>query len=384
LIEYRLVAIKCGGQPKDRPNVDYRPDCFHFRGHVPCVPHKERGVHCDRCAEFRQRKGRILIIKLGAAGDVIRTTPLLTPLRREFPDHAVTWVTDFPELLPAVVDDPVPLDVATSVWLRQTRFDLLINLDKDREACALAREVEADRRLGFTLEDDGICRPVTDGVTAAMAAAAEAKFMTGLFDDVNQGCKLSYPQEIFAICGYEFQGEPYLLDRPAVVTEFDLPAGRATVGLNTGCGGRWTSRLWPEQSWADLAVSLQQAGYAVVLLGGPQEDNKNQRLAQGTGACYPGHFDLPIFIGLMDRCDLVVTAVTMAMHIALGLEKKLVLFNNIFNPHEFELYGRGRILAPRQECTCFFQPRCTNTSFCMETLEPGMVLAAVDDLLGTP
>ena len=36
--------------------------------------------------------------------------------------------------------------------------------------------------------------------------------------------------------------------------------------------------------------------------------------------------------------DLVVTAVTMAMHIALGLGKKLVLFNNIFNPHEFELY----------------------------------------------
>ena len=95
-------------------------------------------------------------------------------------------------------------------------------------------------------------------------------------------------------------------------------------------------------------------------------------------------FKLETFIGLMDRCDLVVSAVTMAMHIALGLEKKLVLFNNIFNPHEFELYGRGRILAPRQECTCFFQPRCRNDSFCMETLEPEAVLGAVDDLLGTP
>ncbi len=363
--------------------MDFRPDCFYFRGHVPCTPHKERGVHCDGCAEFRVRAGRILIIKLGAAGDVIRTTPLLAPLRREYPDHLVTWVTDFPELLPTAVDDPVPLDITTTLWLRQTPFDLVVNLDKDRQACALAREVTTKRRLGFTLGDDGICRPVGEGDTVAMAAAAKAKFMTGLFDDVNQKCTLSYLQEIFAICGYEFQGEPYLLDRPAVVPDFDLPDGRATVGLNTGCGGRWTSRLWPEKYWAELAASLGQAGYAVVLLGGPQEDAKNQRLAQASGACYPGHFDLPTFIGLMDRCDLVVSAVTMAMHIALGLGKKLVLFNNIFNPHEFEMYGRGRILAPIQECTCFFQPRCRNESFCMETLMPGTVLAAVNELLET-
>ena len=97
--------------------MNFRPECFHFRGHVPCRPHKEKGVHCDGCEDFRLRAGRILIIKLGAAGDVIRTTPLLSPLRREFPDHLVTWVTDFPDLLPAVVDDPVRLDTETLVWL---------------------------------------------------------------------------------------------------------------------------------------------------------------------------------------------------------------------------------------------------------------------------
>ena len=364
--------------------MNFRPDCFHFRGHVPCRPHKEKGVHCDGCAEFRPRTGRILIIKLGAAGDVIRTTPLLAPLRRDYPDHQITWVTEFPDLLPAAVDDAMPFDTATLVWLKQVEFDLVINLDKDRQACALAGEVTAKQRMGFVLGEDGICRPVTEDVTREMAIAAEAKFMTGLFDDVNQACTLSYPQEIFAICGYEFQGEPYVLDRPAAVPDFSLPAGKATVGLNTGCGGRWTSRLWPEARWAALCEDLMNAGYAVVLLGGPQEDERNRRLAEKTGACYPGHFDLQTFIGLMDCCDLVVTAVTMAMHIALGLGKKLVLFNNIFNPHEFELYGRGVILAPRQKCTCFFQPRCTNESFCMETLEPADVAGAVDKLLGTP
>ncbi len=358
-----------------------RRDCIHFRGHVPCRPHKETGVHCDGCDRFAPRAGRILLIKLGAAGDVIRTTPLLHPLLRDYPDHALTWVTDFPDLVPSRVHDVARLDAETLVWLRNTDFDLVINLDKDRQACALAAEVTAPRRWGFTLDRDGFCRPVTEGVSAAQAAAAEAKFHTGLFDDVNQACTLSYPQEIFAICGYEFSGEEYILDRPQPAPQFDLPDG-TLVGLNTGCGGRWTSRLWPEKYWAALARGLQDAGLTPVLLGGPDEDERNRRLAAATGAVYPGHFDLKTFIGLMDRCEIVVTAVTMAMHIALGLGKKLVLFNNIFNPHEFELYGRGRILAPASPCTCFFQPRCLREDFCLETLRPETALQAVLDLAG--
>jgi heptosyltransferase-2 len=218
--------------------VDIRTDCFHFRGHVPCAPHKSEGVHCPDCPHFRPRSGRILLIKLGAAGDVIRTTPLLAPLRKQYPDHALTWVTDFPDLLPAAVDDPLRLDAAAVLWLEQTPFDLVINLDKDREACALAARVTTPRRLGFTLDEHGLCRPVTDGLPAAQAAAVRDKFLTGLFDDVNQACTLSYPQEIFAICGYQFAGEPYVVDRPEPAPHFDLPAGKPVVGLNTGAGGR--------------------------------------------------------------------------------------------------------------------------------------------------
>ena len=357
--------------------MNIRTDCLHFRGHVPCRPHKEQGHHCDACPEYRRRAGRILLIKLGAAGDVIRTTPLLDPLKKRYPDHLLTWVTDFPELVPARVDDVVAFHSADRLWVEETPWDVVINLDKDRQACALARKVRSGQLLGFTLDDQGLCRPVSEGVEPAVARAAQDKFATGVFDDVNQACTLSYPQEIFAICGFEFQGQPYVVDRPDPAPQFDLPAGKSVVGLNTGAGGRWPSRLWPEDYWLRLASDLQQGGHTVVLLGGPQEDEKNRRLAAASGATYPGHFDLRTFIGLMDRCDVVVTAVTMAMHIALGLGKQLVLFNNIFNPHEFELYGQGVIMAPEQRCTCFFQPRCTSESFCMETLQPAAVLAEV-------
>ena len=373
-----------GTEPENRKSkpLKYRPECLHFRGHVPCIPHKDKGVHCDGCPDFEKREGRILLIKLGAAGDVIRTTPLLDPLMKEYPGYELTWVTEFPDLVPALVPDRMAMTPENLLWLRQTHFDLVINLDKDRQACALASEVSSDRLIGFKLGQDGLCQPCTEGHNQAMAKAVENKFLTGLFDDVNQECKLTYPQEIFNICGYEFEGQEYILDRPESAPHFDLPHNGQLVGLNTGAGGRWTSRLWPELYWEELAKKLKSAGYEVLLLGGPQEDAKNKRLAHGAQVHYLGHFDLKTFISLVDQCELVVTAVTMAMHIALGLGKKLVLFNNIFNPHEFELYGRGVLMKPKQDCTCFFQPRCQNEHFCMETLLPDQVMWEVKNLLG--
>ena len=66
-------------------------DCRHFQGDVPCGPHKDEGVHCADCSYYDQIKMRILIIKLGAIGDVIRTPPLLHKLKAEHPD---AWVAE--------------------------------------------------------------------------------------------------------------------------------------------------------------------------------------------------------------------------------------------------------------------------------------------------
>ena len=96
----------------------------------------------------------------------------------------------------------------------------------------------------------------------------------------------------------------------------------------------------------------------------------------------PGHFHIEKFINLVNQCDLVVTGVTMAMHITIGLNKKIVLFNNIFNKHEFELFGLGEIIEPEKECKCFYSPTCTNKDYsCMNYLNVKTVLNSIDRLL---
>lgn len=352
-----------------------KTDCRHFRGDVPCRPHKEHGVHCvdeqgAECPHYDPTHTKILIIKLGAYGDVLRTTPLLRKLKEVEPNAEIWWLTHSPDILPSAVDVILPFTPQSIATLQAVHFDTIYNLDKDREACALCSLLPARTKKGFILRD-GKCWPIDK--------SAEQKFMTGVFDDISRANTKTYQEEIFEICGLTFRNEKYVLEDRSGAYAWKLPKKKKIVGLNTGCGGRWTSRLWPDGYWIVLAKKLRRAGYVPLLLGGEQEHRKNLKLAKQGGAKYLGHFPLKQYISLVNRCDLVVTAVTLAMHIAIGLGKKIVLFNNIFNRREFELYGLGEILEPDFECTCFYSPTCPNN--CMVYLTVDVVMGACKRLL---
>src|SRR5208337_4411618 len=301
-----------------------KTDCRYYRGAIPCLPHKSRGVHCSDCTEYQRLGKRLLIIKLGAVGDVMRTTPLLIRLKKEFPDAEITWLTYSPEVVPkGWVDNILDFSLPNITWLQQQHFDWIINLDKDREAIALAELLPASRKSGFKMNEYGKCIP--------MGTPAETlKWLTGIWDDVNQANTLNYMEEIFSICGYDFAGEEYIMPFEGQSAQ-RFGKSVTVVGLNTGCGARWTTRLWPEERWSELASLLVAKGYETFLLGGPQEDYKNKKIAKLSGAKYPGVKPLTEFFELVDACDIVVTQVTMAAHVAIALKKYVILLNNIFN-----------------------------------------------------
>ncbi|NQW30570.1 MAG: glycosyltransferase family 9 protein [Ignavibacteria bacterium] len=349
--------------------VDLKTDCIHFKGDIPCKPHKLHGVHCSDCSYYEKRAGRILIIKLGAAGDVIRTSVLLSPLQERYPNHEIWWLTHTPEVVSTQVHKRLKFNAENALTVQGVEFDVAINLDKDTFACALMQTVNARNKFGFTLQD---------GLPAPVNELAEKKFLTGVFDDINQSNTVSYPQEIIELCGFEYKNQPYVMDAPGAPPITLANDGKLVVGLNTGCGDRWLAREWPLDYWKGLIQKLHENGYRVLLLGGPAEHERNVDLEKNTSAEYYGTFPLKDFLAVVNLCDVVVTAVTMAMHIAIGLKKRLVLFNNIFNKHEFELYGYGTILEPDVQCTCFFQHACTNPNYsCMEHLSVDAVFEAV-------
>ena len=67
-------------------------DCRFFLGDRPCSWHKYEGALCT-CDHYNRISENLLIIKLDAMGDVLRTTTLLPAIAKEHPQASITWIT---------------------------------------------------------------------------------------------------------------------------------------------------------------------------------------------------------------------------------------------------------------------------------------------------
>ncbi|ANQ52870.1 glycosyltransferase family 9 protein (plasmid) [Flammeovirga sp. MY04] len=346
-------------------NIKY--NCKHFKGNIPCLPNKLRDQDCrGSCDDYIEISKKILIIKLGARGDVLRTTPLLRRYKSIYPDAQFTWVTLYPEVLPDnEIDIVYKFNGVTIFSVLKMSFDIAINLDKDIEVCLFFKEVNSKEKYGFTAHN-GHIYPQT--------SSAKHKILTGLFDDFSKKNTKSYLEEIFEICHLKFNYEEYYINVDESLkniwgnTLLSKSSGKEIIGLNTGSGKRWLTRQWTEEKWIRLINLLQRHGFFVMVLGGKDEDEQNLILSTKTGCYYPGTFSIKEFIALSDSCDIIVSQVTFMMHVAIGLKKKLVLLNNIFNVHEFEMYGRGSVIQPDSGCDCYYEPFCGRPKSCMHDI----------------
>src|SRR5205085_10079145 len=107
-----------------------RFDCMHYVGDRPCRPHVESGYRCT-CVHVREVKRGGVIIKLGAAGDVLRSTPLVRALNPLATGTKILWVTHSPELVAAEACDAVRPTAATLARIAAGEWDFCWNLDKD-------------------------------------------------------------------------------------------------------------------------------------------------------------------------------------------------------------------------------------------------------------
>lgn len=156
--------------------MKYATDCRYFKGDRPCVFHKREKVRC-KCKYFEPVKTKILIIKLGEIGDVIRTTPLLHKLREDYPHSEITWITKHPEVLPSIVENRLKFNEKNIPIVRAQSFDILFNFDKEKESCALANLIQAKTKKGFHLVD-GKCAPFDED--------SQYKYAIGLDDDLSK------------------------------------------------------------------------------------------------------------------------------------------------------------------------------------------------------
>jgi heptosyltransferase-2 len=362
----------------------HRTDCRHFHPDRPCAPHKDLGVVCDGCGSFEKAEPRLLVLKTAALGDVLRSLSVLPALRAEHPRAHVTWVARaeaFPlfEGVPGV-DRLLPYSWETFLRLRRESFDLLWSLDFDPAVAAWAAEVPAAVRRGFVFQD---------GRLTALHPEAAGWVDMSLDDGLKRRNRRTYQSWMFDVCGLD--GADRHLPAWTVSPEeaawardaarrWRLPARNRVVGLNTGAGRRWAQKSWPEERWADLLRLLRrEKGLSVLLLGGPEEAERNRRLKKAFPWTVDTGVDNPLrrFGAVVSLCGAVVTGDTLAMHVAVALKKHVVALFGATSAAEIELYGRGEKLHKDWDCLPCYRPVCVRSPHCMDALAADEVLASL-------
>ncbi len=362
-------------------------DCRHFLGHKPCRFKRE----CEACPHYEPFDFRILIVKLAAMGDVLRTTPLLRGLRKADPHCHVTWLTE-PDIIPLLsgmreIDRLIPYTADWIMQLENESFDRLYCFDKEPKATGLAMRIRARETVGFGMSEFGNVMPLN--------RESEYTFELGINDPLKFRINAkTYPELIF-----ECAGLPYPAPQEYVFPDLSLEIrqGRAylgglgvqpadiIVGLNTGAGDVFATKKWTEEGYARLSNLLaDEFGAKVLLLGGPAEIERNAKIAAAARyAVINTGNDHPIreFAGIVGNCDLVVTGDTLAMHVAIGLGVPVLAILGPTCHQEIELYGRGEKIVSDFECSPCYLSRCPKEITCMDATPADRVFEAAARIL---
>lgn len=360
-------------------------DCKFFLGDRPCVWHKATGVLCA-CDHYQKVEQRLVIIKLDAMGDVLRTTALLPALADARPGTAITWVTRR-ESRPLLEGNPYITEVLEygpeALLQLQTRiFDRVINLDAGKTSAALASLAKASQKDGFFLDTRGYVLPTN--------AAARKWLEMGVFDDLKRQGTRTYQDLMLEIIGASGAQHRYVLELSAEerargrmhLEQLGVDFSRPVIGLNTGAGHRWQLKQWREEGYLELVERLAKRHSAqFVLLGGPEEHERHKRLkSRSRVPLIDSGCDNAVrhFAAIVASCNVVVAGDTLAMHLALALGRRAVILFGPTSSAEIEMYGLGEKVVPEMECLVCYKPTCDFVPNCMDLITTDMVEAAVE------
>jgi heptosyltransferase-2 len=373
-------------------HFDLKQDCRHVRWDRPCAPHKRHGKECATCDEYAPVRHRVLMVKLAATGDVLRTTAFLPAIHAAWPQAKVTWLTRKSAVglfdgNPLVDEVLATDDAVTAARLATETFDVVLCPDADPDAAVLAAMAKGKERRGYVRDAGGRIVPLGPGAARWLAM--------GLSDRSKKANTQTYQHLVAEVLGLDPAAvrEPILEPSKGDSAEAaafvrGLPGHGPLVGLNTGAGGRWAYKQWTRAHQQTFLRLATDAGLRVLLLGGPDEVATHKELlaaAAGRPVFDGGnHNSYGRFAALIDQCRAVVTSDSLAVHCAAARKVPAIVLFGPTSAAEIEVYGRGSKIVPKGlDCLCCYLPRCDRVPHCQALIEPAVVLAAVQQWVAT-
>jgi len=308
---------------------------------------------------------RILIVRLGAMGDIIHALPGAASLKHSFPDARITWVVE-PQWVPLLQgngfvdrlvlfrrDNPASWR-RTKDELRAEPYDLAVDFQGLTKSALIAHLARPERIAGF---GSRVVRERPAGLFYSTRVQSEAVHVVDQALDLAAGAGASNLVRVFPL--------------PPGASEGRLPGlpDGAPFALASPLAG-WAAKQWPLEYYERLAEMLREKlGLPLVLNGAPG----TVPAVAGTLAHESG---IPGLIDATRRAALVIGVDSGPLHLAAALNKSGVAIFGPTDPVRNGPYG-GDFEVFRAPGAPTTHRRATTIHPSMRAITPDQVFAAL-------
>ncbi|MGR6034167.1 MAG: glycosyltransferase family 9 protein [Candidatus Nitrosoglobus sp.] len=322
---------------------------------------------------------RVLIIKLGALGDVILAIPHIKQIVQHY-SEAEIWLLTAPEFVSLFAGFPrlkiksfprkgVRSLVAPLHWIRSQPFEVLFDLQGSDRSKIMVALSGADRRYGLGPGFPYTHCPPNRGIVAGEVhsfSRLNKLLETADLPPVSVGSYLKASEEQRRMVS-DWLARKELL-------------GQDMVLIHAGSSTRWESKRWVNAHFITLATALEQQGLAVVWIGGAEDANLNQKLAQVIGIDATEVFSLLELAELACQARFAITTDSAPMHVIAATGTPVYA---LFGPTDWRrshaIGQKERVLTHPVSCSPCYLPQCPaeRAHRCLVELKPEMVLARI-------
>jgi len=282
----------------------------------------------------------VLIVRMGAMGDVLHAMPAVTALRELRPDALIDWVIE-PRWLPLLRTSDAntrgnAMPLVDTTYLAAARDWKRHPLSRETLAsiATLRRELRAEH-FDLCVDMQGLIRTAVVGrMAAARKFAGRAKpreaparwlygerVQTTAPHVIEQGCEL-----LGAALGVALKPASVRLpfDEAAEASLTKKLASDAPFVFLAPTAG-WGAKEWPSERYGAVASELRRAGFRVLVNASSQEDATAQAVVQASsGAAAAIPCTMPELIALARRAALVIAGDTGPLHLAAAFGRPVV------------------------------------------------------------
>jgi heptosyltransferase I len=336
---------------------------------------------------------RVLIVRLGAMGDILHALPAVAALRQAHPKWYLGWAVEprWQALLRS--GDEMPLVNRTHLVKAKDWARSPFRADTLREIRALSKDLRAER-YDVCIDLQGAVRSALTGRLAAaprMIGEDQPREWAArwLFRERVRTHGVHVIEQAVEVCA-AVAGEqlapilPPLPVNPEAELWVDGVLGgigqRPVILLSPGAG--WGAKRWPAERYGAVARDLQQRGCMVLVNAGPQEQAIAAEVVRASGGVAQApEFTLERLIALTRRICLLIAGDTGPLHLACALGKPVVGIYGPTDPSRNGPFGVPfRVLRhpeSKRDHTRHAEPEAG-----LLTIPPDEVVAAAMDLLG--